>query len=559
MPSPRAASRSSFWKRATASAGGCGPRIGIDLGAHWIHGTEGNPITNLARELGVPTLFVGGDSSYTGGWEQLQLWSGGQPLSQELKERSITLIDEIRDAIEAFRRDLELSGGPDVSLASAIEMVTAGRGLSAEMRNHIAWHMLVVSRDDWAAGTDRLSTLWWDDGYEVYGYGDSVFVDGVGSLVEKLAEGLDIRCGAVVRRIEHGEEGVRVSTDAAAYEADAVIVTLPLGVLKSGAVRFDPPLPERKRQAIARLGMGTLTKVILTFESAFWPPNQYVFGHLSGDIGETPALIINMWKTHRRPVLVMLIGGEEGRGIEEWSSDAVATWAMRVLADVFGTAAPPPRKVQVTAWGERSIRPGRLQLHRPRRHARRHRGAGHAGGRAADVRRRGDNPHPLGLDAQRLRLGPSRSRAPDRRREPPAGPQFHGEPAVARDASARQPLLQRRRQERRPGRGRRARRGACADSSVFEGISAGDLKVLATMFERRNLADGEILCRAGERADSVFAVASGEIDVYLPDSAAPVARKTARRHRRRIRHVPDRRALRHATRVRTDERAHPRL
>ena len=81
---------------------------GIDLGAHWIHGTEGNPITNLARELGVPTLFVGGDSSYTGGWEQLQLRSGGQPLSQELKERSITLIDEIRDAIETLRRKLEL-------------------------------------------------------------------------------------------------------------------------------------------------------------------------------------------------------------------------------------------------------------------------------------------------------------------------------------------------------------------------------------------------------------------------------------------------------------------
>ena len=43
----------------------------MDLGAHWIHGTEGNPVTNLARELGVPTLFVGGDSSYSGGWDQL--------------------------------------------------------------------------------------------------------------------------------------------------------------------------------------------------------------------------------------------------------------------------------------------------------------------------------------------------------------------------------------------------------------------------------------------------------------------------------------------------------
>ena len=41
--------------------GRCYTRDGIDLGAHWIHGTEGNPITNVARELGLPTLFVGGD------------------------------------------------------------------------------------------------------------------------------------------------------------------------------------------------------------------------------------------------------------------------------------------------------------------------------------------------------------------------------------------------------------------------------------------------------------------------------------------------------------------
>src|SRR6185503_21203366 len=46
----------------------------IDLGAHWIHGTEGNPITNLARELSINTLFVGGDSSYSGGWDHLALY-----------------------------------------------------------------------------------------------------------------------------------------------------------------------------------------------------------------------------------------------------------------------------------------------------------------------------------------------------------------------------------------------------------------------------------------------------------------------------------------------------
>ena len=61
---------------------------GIDMGAHWIHGTEGNPLTNLARQLDVPIMFVGGDSSYTGGWEQLQLHVAGRQLPPEQKQDS---------------------------------------------------------------------------------------------------------------------------------------------------------------------------------------------------------------------------------------------------------------------------------------------------------------------------------------------------------------------------------------------------------------------------------------------------------------------------------------
>src|SRR5688500_8349550 len=69
----------------------------IDLGAHWIHGTEGNPLTVLARQLGLPTMFVGGDSSYTGGWEDLALRdAAGKPISAQKKLESILAIDEIR-------------------------------------------------------------------------------------------------------------------------------------------------------------------------------------------------------------------------------------------------------------------------------------------------------------------------------------------------------------------------------------------------------------------------------------------------------------------------------
>jgi monoamine oxidase len=496
----------------------------VDLGAHWIHGTDGNPITNLARELSVPTLFVGGDSSYTGGWEQMQLRRSGQPLSPELKEQSITVIDEVRDAIETLRRKIELQGGPDISLADAIEMVTAGRGLTSEMRAHVTWHMMAVSRDDWAADTERLSALWWDDGYEVYGYGDSVFVDGVGALVERLAEGLEIYRGAIVREIGYATKCVRVSTDTADFEADAVIVTLPLGVLKSGAVRFDPPLPDRKLQAIAHLGMGALTKVVLTFESPFWPLNQYVFGYLSSDIRKTPASIINMWKTHRKPVLVMVVGGDQGRMIEHWSNDAVSMWAMRVLTDVFGPAVPPPNKVRVTAWnsdpfaqgaysyialgatpddidalaapvGERLLFAGEatIRTHWACMHS------AYVSGLREAARLTGDQS-----------LLPSRNFTENRRWREMLHRANRFFNTVSKNVDAEEA---------------RARVEVLARSAVFESISASDLKVLAMMFKRRDLADGEILCKAGEPADSVFAVASGEIEVYLPESATPVARK----------------------------------
>lgn len=45
------------------------------------------------------------------------------------------------------------------------------------------------------------------------------------------------------------------------FRADAVIVTLPLGVLKTNAVTFHPAMPEWKTQAINNLGFGLLNKV----------------------------------------------------------------------------------------------------------------------------------------------------------------------------------------------------------------------------------------------------------------------------------------------------------
>lgn len=85
--------------------GRCWTKDGIDFGAHWIHGTEGNPITNLARRLAVETLFVGGDSTYSGGWDHLALYEAvARKLTPDEKMHSILVADEVVDELEALRR-----------------------------------------------------------------------------------------------------------------------------------------------------------------------------------------------------------------------------------------------------------------------------------------------------------------------------------------------------------------------------------------------------------------------------------------------------------------------
>lgn len=62
----------------------------------------------------------------------------------------------------------------------------------------------------------------------------------------------------------------RSTTQTFIYKCDAVLCTLPLGVLKQQppAVQFVPPLPEWKTSAIQRMGFGNLNKVgLLTFSA----------------------------------------------------------------------------------------------------------------------------------------------------------------------------------------------------------------------------------------------------------------------------------------------------
>jgi len=92
-----------------------------------------------------------------------------------------------------------------------------------------------------------------------------MILGGYGQLANGLASSptiLDIRYNHGVKQIKYVEQQNRRIAEDESIQADAVVLTVPLGVLKSGRITFEPELPAQKTDAISRLGFGLLNKVL---------------------------------------------------------------------------------------------------------------------------------------------------------------------------------------------------------------------------------------------------------------------------------------------------------
>uniref|UniRef100_A0A7S1TRR4 Amine oxidase domain-containing protein n=2 Tax=Phaeomonas parva TaxID=124430 RepID=A0A7S1TRR4_9STRA len=200
---------------------------------------------------------------------------------------------------------------------------------------------------------------------------------GLSALVDHLAAPLppgSLRLGFEVSEITFadapkgsgGGAACRIrSTDGDVINADAVICTLPLGVLKSGAIRFEPPLPARKAAAIRALGVGHVNKVALRFKTRFWAdftegsrriarvqPASEERGHLF--------LFDDLHAVTGAPILVATSAGRPAAQLEERSDREVKDEALRVLRGMLpaSTLVPEPQSYRVSRWGSHSLSRG---------------------------------------------------------------------------------------------------------------------------------------------------------------------------------------------------------
>jgi monoamine oxidase len=105
------------------------------------------------------------------------------------------------------------------------------------------------------------------------------FADGYDSLVTAIFQRVDprlcdVRYNVVATAVEWRPKRVLIRTSAGAeFTAPQAIVTVPLGVLKAGAIHFTPAL-SGKEQALRTLEMGAVARVSLCIESEVWATQE---------------------------------------------------------------------------------------------------------------------------------------------------------------------------------------------------------------------------------------------------------------------------------------------
>lgn len=348
-----------------------GVDIAVDWGSSWIHGSKNNPIYDLAVQYDVARPVSRLEAIF------YKKNNKGAYTDKNLKYLHKTLYDE---GFYPYQQKKQDSTDTDRSLNSVFKKYVSSR-LEGNVSMKSILRSFLNTRIEQSSGASiKDLSLWWWDEYGCCGGKEIFMSNGYSSvfkpfLAKKFKGGSDkIETRAVVSKIDYSgssnNNNVMVSYtnrngSMKNVRARKVLVTVPLGVLKSNSVRFVPTLPSNHRKSIDSIGMGLLNKVYMFWETAdvFWPSKPEWFNEVKRRDGfefYNPRSLMKGSDDNGAPILIGFVAGRDAVALEEKygrddSADeyesAMVRKAMKSLRNMFGKDVPYPKKYMVTKWG----------------------------------------------------------------------------------------------------------------------------------------------------------------------------------------------------------------
>ncbi|MBX3251250.1 MAG: FAD-dependent oxidoreductase [Myxococcales bacterium] len=328
----------------------------FDLGGQWI-GPAQRRVTRLVAELGLETfptftegrkVFVSGGRRRTYGGEipnlsVLQLLRMQLALTAlERRRRHVPPTDPMRapdaEALDAmtletlrarYRLDAPTRGAMDAALRTIF---------GAEASDLSALFFLAYLN----AGGGLLALAGARGGAQ-----EARIVGGAHSIARRLAEGLDVRLSAPVRRVVRTKGSVEIEADGLRVRARRAVLAIPAPLLPR--LRFEPALEAPRASLLARGFMGATTKVLALYDEPFWRAEGLSGELVTGD-GPISVTFDNTSHDGAQPALVGFVVGRHARELSALSKEAAEARVRGALARAFGRRAATPSALVLHDW-----------------------------------------------------------------------------------------------------------------------------------------------------------------------------------------------------------------
>jgi len=312
--------------------------VPFDLGAHWMHNPDGNPLVAQAPKTGLDiyaaprgqTVHVGPRKARDAEMESF--------LAAMLRANRATFdVSKLKADMPATRMLPTDLGDWRATVEFILGPYTLGKNLNE------------VSAQDLARAVERDSESFCRQGY--------------GALLAQLAAGLPIRLSSPVSMIAWTKNLAVVETPKGDIRARAVILTASTNMLTSDKIEFIPPLPKRPLDAAAKLALGSLDHIALEMPGnpLDLQRDDLVFEQANGP--RAAALLANVSGTGLHLVEV---GGAFGRELSAQGEAAMVDFAGEWLASLFGSSAKRAiKRRRATRWNEEPWARGALSAAAP--------------------------------------------------------------------------------------------------------------------------------------------------------------------------------------------------
>ena len=237
----------------------------VELGAAWVHSRKGNPITGLAAASGLTLVPTDYENEITRDTVTGRKSAQANAAAARLSDLTDQLAEE--------------SDSSSISVASWLN----SNGWRPNRFGR--WAQAVSITQEYGLDPSTLSVAALQEGAEGLG-GDAFVKGGYDAIPRSLLDGIEVRFGQPVTRVEPSAGQVQTRTSRETLTADAVVVAVPLPLVQAGQPGI-VDLPISVSRALRGLTTGNLEKVILRYDEQWWGDSQVV-GIVGGGVPGAP-------------------------------------------------------------------------------------------------------------------------------------------------------------------------------------------------------------------------------------------------------------------------------